>query len=58
MMKHYTRAYQEGDNRPPSSTMFGLWLEDFCQTFDEEAYFERNPEIRKTVEERRTKEQA
>lgn len=58
MMKHYTRAYPEGDNRPPASTMFGLWLDDFCQTFDEEAYFERNPEIRKIVEERHAKEQA
>jgi len=56
MLKHYTKAYPEGDNRPPKSTMFNVWMEDFCTTFDEEAYLERNPEIREIVEERRAKE--
>jgi hypothetical protein len=53
MMKHYTKAYIEGDNRPPKSAMFEMWLDDFCQTFDEEAYLERNPEIKAIVEARR-----
>lgn len=58
MLKHYSKVYQEGDDRPPASTMFAEWLEDFCTTFDEEAYLERNPEIRAIVEERCAKEQA
>ena len=56
MLKHYTKAYPEGDNRPPASTMFDMWLEDFCKTFDEDAYLERNPEIREIVEKRRADE--
>jgi len=58
MMKHYTKTYREGDNRPPASAMFGMWIDDFCQTFDEEAYFERNPDIKAIVDERRAKEAA
>lgn len=57
MMKHYTRAYPEGDNRPPTSALFEVWMEDFCQTFDEEAYFRRNPEIREAVAKRRATEE-
>jgi hypothetical protein len=49
MLKHFTKAYPEGDDRPPSSTMFDLWLEDFCETFDESAYLKRNPEIVKLM---------
>jgi len=56
MLKHYTKAYTEGDNRPPQSAMFEVWIKDFCETFDEEAYLDRNPEIREIVEERRAKE--
>lgn len=52
MLKHYTKVYPEGDNRPPSSAMFDGWIDDFCEGFDEEAYLDRNPEIRKTIEER------
>ena len=52
MMKHFTKAYPEGDDRPPASTMFDMWLEDFCKTFDEDAYLKRNPEIAKLVAKR------
>ncbi len=50
MLKHYSKAYPEGDNRPPPSAMFAVWLEDFCECFDEEAYLERNPEIKRDIE--------
>jgi hypothetical protein len=53
MLKHYSKAYLEGDNRPPKSAMFDVWLEDFCETFDEDAYFERNPDIKAIIEERK-----
>jgi len=53
MLKHYTKAYEEGDNRPPASAMFDVWMEDFCTLFDEEAYLDRNPDIRAIIEERR-----
>lgn len=52
MLKHYTKAYTEGDDRPPKSTMFEVWLDDFCQTFDEQAYLERNPDIKAIIEAR------
>jgi hypothetical protein len=56
MLKHYTKAYPEGDNRPPATALAKCWLDDFCLMFDQEAYFERNPEIRKIYEARLTKE--
>ena len=56
MLKHFTKVYPEGDNRPPKSTMFGLWLEDFCKTFDEDEYLRRNPEIAEIVKKRRADE--
>jgi len=56
MLKHFTKVYPEGDNRPPKSTMFAEWLEDFCKTFNEDEYLERNPEIREIVEKRRADE--
>ncbi len=52
MLIHYSKAYPEGDNRPPDSTMFGLWLDDFNLPFDEEAYLERNPEVAELIEKR------
>ncbi len=45
MILHYTKAYPEGDNRPPKSAMFDMWLDDFNLPFDEDAYWERNPEV-------------
>lgn len=56
MLKHYTKAYTEGDNRPPTSAMFEMWLDDFCETFDEEDYLDRNPEITELIEERQKRE--
>jgi len=56
MLTHFTKAYPEGDNRPPKSTMFGLWLEDFCKTFDEDDYLNRNPEIAELVAKRKADE--
>ncbi len=50
MLKHYTKAYPEGDDRPPLDvTGFGEWLDDFSLAFDEEAYLERNPEIHEII---------
>lgn len=48
MLKHYLKAYPEGDNRPPKSAMFlDNWLDDINKPFDKEAYLERNKEIDK-----------
>jgi hypothetical protein len=53
MLKHYSKTYKEGDNRPPTTAMFEDWIDDFCEGFDEEAYLDRNPEIRQTIEDRK-----
>jgi hypothetical protein len=56
MLKHYTKTYTEGDDRPPGYADFTEWLEDFNTPFDEAAFLERNPDIAKLVKERRVKE--
>ena len=56
-LKHYTKAYTDGDDRPPDDlTGFAGWLDDFQTTFDEEAFLERNPDIKALVEARRAEE--
>lgn len=56
MLKHYTKVYPEGDNRPPASAMFAGWMEDFCECFDEDAYLDRNPDIKAVIDEREGQE--
>jgi hypothetical protein len=57
MLKHYTRMYPEGDDRPPTDvTGFDKWMDDIMTQFDEEAYLARNPEIAAIVAEKRRKE--
>lgn len=59
MLKHYTRAYSEGDDRPPTDvTGFDEWMGDILTLFDEKKFLEQNPEIQKMVEERRAKKAA
>jgi hypothetical protein len=54
MLKHYTRAYPDGDDRPPQDmTGFNEWLSDMATQFDEDAYLERNPDIKAIVEKHR-----
>lgn len=53
MLLHYTKAYPEGDNRPPKSAMFEVWFDDFNLPFDEGAYLKRNPDIADIVAKRR-----
>lgn len=55
MLKHFTKAYTEGDDRPPEYTGFGEWLDDFNTPFDEAAFLERNPKIKAMIEERKDK---
>ncbi len=51
MLKHFTQTYKEGDDRPPTDvTHFNENLEDMNKPFDEEAYLERNPKIKKMLE--------
>ena len=55
MLKHYTKTYPEGDDRPPEYADFASWLDDFNTPFDEAAYLERNPDIAKIIAERKDK---
>lgn len=57
MLLHYTKAYPEGDNRPKGYTMFADWLDDFNLPFDEEAYLDRNPDIRELIAKRLAEEE-
>ena len=41
MLRHYVDNYKEGDDRPPSFTMFDKSLDDFKKKFDEAAFKER-----------------
>lgn len=41
MLRHYVDNYKEGDDRPPSFTMFSQSMRDFNIKFDEEAFKER-----------------
>jgi len=53
MLRHYVKAYPEGDDRPPCDlTGFATAWEDFIKCFDETDFLARNPEIRAIVEER------
>ena len=53
-LKHYSETYKEGDDRPPQDvTAFAEWMDDIQQRFDEQAFLERNPEIKAIVEARR-----
>jgi len=53
MLRHYVRAYPEGDDRPPRDlTGFGTAWEDFIKCFDEEDFLQRNPAIRELLAER------
>jgi hypothetical protein len=57
MLKHYTKSYLEGDDRPPKAiTGFDDWMEDMMTLFDEDAFLERNPDIKALIEERKLKE--
>jgi hypothetical protein len=56
MLKHYTKTFQEGDDRPPAYADFAPWLDDFNTPFDEAAFLERNPDIAAMIEERKAKE--
>lgn len=56
MLKHYLKAFRNGDDRPPAFTGFTEAMEDFNTCFDEEAYLERNPEIKAIVEKRQAEE--
>jgi hypothetical protein len=56
MLKHYTKTFQEGDDRPPEYADFAPWLEDFNAPFDEAAFLERNPDIAELVAKRRAEE--
>lgn len=58
MLRHYLTAYKQGDDRPPEIAGFREAFEDFCKCFDEEAYLDRNPDIREIVEARRAAEKA
>lgn len=44
-LKHYLKAYPEGDDRPPFETDFALWLDDVNTPFDKAAYLARNPAV-------------
>jgi hypothetical protein len=52
-LKHYCLTYKDGDDRPPSHVGFHEWLQDFNTPFDEEAYLDRNPEIREMLAKRK-----
>lgn len=57
MLRHYVRAHPNGDDRPPTElTGFDTAWDDFCKTFDEEDFLDRNPDIKAIVEERRAQE--
>lgn len=42
-LKHYTRTYSEGDDRPQEFTDFADWLSDINTPFDADAFVHRNP---------------
>ena len=52
MLRHFVETYREGDNRPPTYAQFQSEINDFNRPFDEAEYLERNPAIKKLVEER------
>ena len=57
MLRHYVRAFPEGDDRPPIEvTGFNEAWEDFIKCFDEEEFLDNNPEIKAIVEARRAAE--
>jgi len=53
MLRHYSNIYKEGDDRPADFTSFGDWMNDINTRFDEQAFLDRNPEIKAIVEARR-----
>lgn len=59
MLRHYLKAYPDGDDRPPTDlTGFdGAW-DDFVATFDEEEFLGRNPEIKALIDERKTTDES
>ena len=55
-LKHYVMTHKEGDDRPGAElTGFPIGLDEFNTPFDEEAYLERNPAIKKMLEDREVK---
>ena len=57
MLRHYTKTYTDGDDRPLDDSIgFAEWMEDLNTRFDEQAYLERNPEIKAIIEERKRNE--
>lgn len=57
MLKHYTKTYTDGDDRPPTEvTGFVDWMPDMVTCFDEEAFLGRNPDIKAIVEARKKEE--
>lgn len=47
MLKHYSEAFKEGDDRPSTTiTNFPEGWDNFVKLFDVEDFFNRNPEIR------------
>ena len=58
-LRHYDLVYKEGDDRPPESAFFNtpeVW-EFVNRMFDEDAYFERNPQVKEAYAERLAKEE-
>lgn len=54
MLKHYTSAFKEGDDRPDLElTHFKDGWEDFVKLFDKEDFLNRNPAIREKLNDKR-----
>lgn len=53
MLRHYALTYKDGDDRPEEFTGFSDWMSDVNAKFDEEAFLDRNPEIKAIVEARK-----
>lgn len=51
MLKHYSIAFKEGDDRPdPELTNFPEIWENFIKLFDEEDFLNRNPKIKERLD--------
>lgn len=54
MLRHYVDTYKKGDDRPPQDlTHFNESMATSMKPFDEQAYLDRNPDIKAMVEARR-----
>lgn len=53
-LRHYTTMYKDGDDRPPQDlTHFNESMEAMMAPFDEQAFLDRNPEIKAIIEARK-----